>query len=240
LAGHKLAGITQNRALKILRRSAKIPQRRSTFINIGRARSAVAEINGRWPSVQDLWRSTRTKDIYKPTREFIWRLIHGTQKVGAFWLNVRDKEMLSECPPCEVTESMDHILLECDAPGREIVWREAQSLWDRTGLTWPGVNLGTIMGCSLVEVQGSDGKRLRGASRLYRILVSEAAFLIWKIRNERRIQRQDETEAFHSETEIVTRWRATIEKRLRIDAYWANARKYKRKALEWGLLKDTW
>ncbi|EJD37978.1 hypothetical protein AURDEDRAFT_21821, partial [Auricularia subglabra TFB-10046 SS5] len=238
--GRKLSRMTQNDALRAIRKMAKIPPRRSTFININRARCSVAEINNRWPTQQEVWISLRSRDIYKPTREFLWRLVHGTQKVGNFWLNVPNRQMLSECPPCTTTESMDHILLECEAPGQAIVWAEARELWSRTGEQWPEQSLGSIMGCSLVEFKDLNGKNLRGPSRLYRILISESAFLIWKLRNERRIQKGDDPLDQHTEQEIRGRWRANMEKRFRIDVNWTNARRFKRKALRPDLLKETW
>ncbi|EJD38775.1 hypothetical protein AURDEDRAFT_71775 [Auricularia subglabra TFB-10046 SS5] len=238
--GRQLAGITQNEALQTIRLSARVPERRSTFINVGRTKCAVAEMNGWWPTTQELWLSLRSKDIYKPTREFLWRLVHGTQKVGNFWLNVPNREALSECPPCEVTESMDHVLLECDAPGRAEVWAEARSLWSRTGHAWPDMSLGLITGCALVDFRDQQGKSLRGLSRLFRIVVSESAFLIWKLRNERRIQRSDSLNELPTKEEIVGRWRNGMERRFRIDAHWTNTRRFKKKALNPLLLKETW
>ncbi|EJD32435.1 hypothetical protein AURDEDRAFT_77673, partial [Auricularia subglabra TFB-10046 SS5] len=217
IPGCKLELLTQSSAYKILRKLAPVPERQGTLINVGRTRSSLAEFNGKWPSIQDVWKSIRTKDFYKPTREFMWRTLHSTQKIGNFWHRIPHREGLAECPPCETLESMDHILLECDAPGQNAIWRETRLLWSRTGLEWPALNLGLILGCALVEIRDADGKRHKGASRLFRILVSEAAFLIWKLRNERRIQNQDDPEKHAFEQEIVNRWRAQIEKRLRID-----------------------
>ncbi|EJD53445.1 hypothetical protein AURDEDRAFT_54731, partial [Auricularia subglabra TFB-10046 SS5] len=104
----------------------------------------------------------------------------------------------------------------------------------------PELGLGTVLGCALVEFRNEKGQLQRGAARLFRILVSEAAFLIWKLRNERRIQNQDDDRQWPIDQEIIGRWRASIERRLWIDAHWTNTRKYKRKALDWRLMKSTW
>jgi hypothetical protein len=47
-------------------------------------------------------------------------------------------------------------------------------------------SLGNILGCGLPNFT-KDNKPLTGKNRLYKILVSESAFLIWKLRCERTI-----------------------------------------------------
>lgn len=60
-------------------------------------------------------------------------------------------------------------------------------------------SLGNALGCGLANFT-TEEKPLTGKNRLYKILVSESAFLIWKLRCERAIG--DKT---HSETEIHNR-----------------------------------
>ena len=167
--------------------------------------------------VDGLERVVGNLELFQPWQAEL-RKVQLWEVVFVFWLNVQNREGLSECPPCESLESMDHILLECEAPGQRTVWEEMRALWSRTGLEWPEINLGIIMGCALVKIRDQSGKPRAGESRLFRILTSESAFLIWKIRNERRIQNQDDPEKHAIEQEIIARWRAQIEKRLRIDA----------------------
>ncbi|EJD38618.1 hypothetical protein AURDEDRAFT_72067, partial [Auricularia subglabra TFB-10046 SS5] len=80
----------------------------------------------------------------------------------------------------------------------------------------------------------------RGPSRLLRILTSEAAFLIWKIRNERRIKNKDDPEKHAVETEITNRFRSTIERRFRVDVNMTSKKSYKGKALKWKTMAQTW
>ncbi|EJD38137.1 hypothetical protein AURDEDRAFT_28217, partial [Auricularia subglabra TFB-10046 SS5] len=248
--GYKLNIITQKHAYRILRDMKPPERRQGTSLNIGRIRAAVAEATGHWPSEQELWETTRMKDFHKPVREFILRTMHNMQCIGNYWRNIPHREMLGECPPCETLESMDHILFECTAPGQEAIWREVRVLWSRTGLQWPGVNFGTTFGCGKnfgttfgcgkMTVCDQDGHVLPGPSRLFRILTSEAAFLIWKIRNERRIQNKDDPEKHVSETEIINRFRSTIERRFRVDVNMTNRKRYKSKALKWKTMAQTW
>ncbi|EJD39619.1 hypothetical protein AURDEDRAFT_20640, partial [Auricularia subglabra TFB-10046 SS5] len=181
--GYKLSIITQSHAYRILRDMKPPERRQGTSLNIGRIRAAVGEATGHWPSEQELWATTRMKDLHKPVREFIWRTMHNMQCIGNYWRNIPHREMLSECPLhweqvlCESLKSMDHILFECTAPGQEVIWREVRDLWSRTGLQWPGVNFGTTFGCGKMMVCNQDGRVLPGLSRLFWILTSEAAFL---------------------------------------------------------------
>jgi hypothetical protein len=46
---------------------------------------------------------------------------------------------------------MEHILIDCEAPGREKLWNLAQELWEKTGHNWPEINLGSIFACGLAH-----------------------------------------------------------------------------------------
>jgi ribonuclease HI len=76
-----------------------------------------------------------------------------------------------------------------------------------------------ILGCGLADFRDDNGKRDEGAERLYRILVSEAAYLIWKIRNEHIIN-QDGDPA--TEQERINKWNYHINHRLQVDVTLAN------------------
>jgi ribonuclease HI len=64
--------------------------------------------------------------------------------------------------------------------------------------------LGTILGCSLAEFSNSRGKKKHSAQRLYRILMSESAYLIWKLWNNQVIS-LDGLPA--TEEEIINKWK---------------------------------
>ncbi|KAF7325075.1 hypothetical protein MKEN_00550200 [Mycena kentingensis (nom. inval.)] len=76
----------------------------------------------------------------------------------------------------------------------------------------------------------------KGAERLLRILLSESAFLAWKLRCERVIQSKGEA----SNAEIRNRWLKAINSRLEMDCALTNTTKYGKKALRKGLIKATW
>jgi hypothetical protein len=73
---------------------------------------------------------------------------------------------------------LDHILLKCKCLGQELVWKAAETLWKEKEEVWPEVSLGTILGCGLAEFRDDKGKVKAGMQRLYRILMSESAYVI--------------------------------------------------------------
>ncbi|KAJ7855652.1 hypothetical protein B0H14DRAFT_2754529 [Mycena olivaceomarginata] len=74
---------------------------------------------------------------------------------------------------------MGHILTRCDAPGHEKVWELASQLWRKKTGEDMEPTFGEILACGVIK------KKSRGESRLYRVLLSESAYLIWKLRCER-------------------------------------------------------
>ncbi|KAH7868334.1 uncharacterized protein C8R40DRAFT_1156802, partial [Lentinula edodes] len=110
---------------------------------------------------------------------------------------------------------MEHILTECKAPEQIEIWKLAQNVWEKNGKQWSDLDFdfGTILCCGLADFKDNKAKRLPGKSRLFRILISESAYLIWKIRNERVINEKPPI----TKTQIRNRWRWTIENRLRMD-----------------------
>ncbi|KAJ6533708.1 hypothetical protein B0H19DRAFT_863506, partial [Mycena capillaripes] len=98
--------------------------------------------------------------------------------------------------------------------------------------------LGTILGCGLADFRDERGKMKRGTQRLYRILMSESAYQIWRLRNDRVIERDGEPA---SEEEILNKWKFTINQRLQMDKLLAiRPRKGKRPALAPLLVLETW
>ena len=93
------------------------------------------------------------------------------------------------------------------------------------------------MGCGLAAFS-TRGKPDRGKNRLYRILVLEVAYLIWKLRNERRIR--DNKGQVQADDEVTTRWTNTLNKRLTTDRMLTNEARFQKNALEAAAIKGTW
>jgi hypothetical protein len=95
---------------------------------------------------------------------------------------------------------MGHILTICETPARKQIWNLMNSLWLKRHDEAFEPSLGNVLGCGMPNFT-ADGKQLTGKNRLYKILILESAFLIWKLRCERAVAGKT-----HSETEIHNRW----------------------------------
>ncbi|KAJ7842588.1 hypothetical protein B0H13DRAFT_2239369 [Mycena leptocephala] len=164
----------------------------------------------KYVSDEEIWMATRGKDILPRTAQFLWKSLHNAHKVGHYWTHIPECEERAICQTCGTEEDLEHILTKCESPGQEIVWGEVKKVWAKKTENWPTPSLGVILGCGLAEFRDK---------RLYRIMISEAAYLIWKIRNERVINR-DRTPA--TEQEIINKWNYHINHRLQVDIILAN------------------
>ena len=96
-------------------------------------------------------------------------------------------------------------MTSCKAKARKVAWDLAKDLWSRHSNSPLPHRLGDILGCGLVEFR-KNGRPDKGKNRLYHILVSETAYLVWKMRNERRIRDGDPPDRETPEREIHNRW----------------------------------
>jgi hypothetical protein len=122
-------------------------------------------------------------------------------------------------------ESMEHILLQCTIPGQQVIWNLARQLCLKKK-RWPRISYGTILGCSLTKM--TDNVYKKGDNRLFHILVSESAHLIWKLRCERRITHNDSPVGQLAPAEIHNRWLQIINSRLTMDRILTNGAMVKR------------
>jgi len=110
--------------------------------------------------------------------------MHDGYKIGKYWRKIPGYEDRGICQFWNTEESMEHILTQCLVLGQEHIWGLAGSLWQYKALPWSKPVFGEILGCGIVNLQNEEGKYLKGESRFRRILVSESAYLIWKLRND--------------------------------------------------------
>ena len=188
--GATLAKLEQRDFYRILRDKRRKPPRRTSDWNVEMVQDALQETYGTKPTTERVWLATKQKDLTRKTRDFLWKSVQGTYKIGTYWSNIDGYQERAICPSCDETEDMGHILLKCRAGVREKAWELANSIWTKRSQTEIPTTLGNILGCGLATFE-SEGKPDRGKGRLYRILVSETAYLIWKLRNERRIRDED-------------------------------------------------
>ncbi|KAJ7269036.1 hypothetical protein C8J57DRAFT_947103, partial [Mycena rebaudengoi] len=107
---------------KIIKSLRTRPYRKNTFTNLDRIRCSVEEVSGHTASDETIWKSVRSVTLQCLTREFYWKCIHNTFKVGDYWSHINTLESRGRCSVCDVTETLEHIALECEVPGQKIIW----------------------------------------------------------------------------------------------------------------------
>jgi hypothetical protein len=190
---------------------------------------------------ETLWGNLQKPVFRIKIRQFLYKAMHSTQKIGEYWAHIPGYEHRQDCLTCQVPESMNHIISECRERTVEIVWKLAKDHWPHTDLPWPNTDIGTVLGCGSLSVPAPPQDdtehpvrpKRKGAIRLLQILVSESAYLIWVLRCERVIQ-----EKTHSEEEIKARWFRAINNRLTDDKI--TATKIKRDQATFNKVRATW
>jgi len=237
--GAKLASLEQRDFYKIISNKRRIPTRSRANRIIGRIQACAKATFGSTPKTKDIWLATKHKDLTRKTRDFLWKSTQHAYKIGEYWNNIPGYEGRGTCPLCNELEDMDHILTTCKSKARSTAWNLANSLWlKRSHLPIPN-NLGDVLGCGLASFT-TNNKPDSGKNRLYRIIVSETAFLIWKLRNERCIRDDDAQEHRNIVEETTNRWTNAINKRLTIDRHLTNDKRFGKRALKEKQVKNTW
>jgi hypothetical protein len=110
----------------------------------------------------------------------------------------------------------------------------------RQGQEWPYLGIGLLIGITQVSFPDPNNpdRPSQALSRLFKILVSESAYLIWLLQCERVIEHQNRRLA--SPNEIQNRWLTAINGRLRIDRCMTSRYRYKERAIPAHVVRDTW
>ncbi|KAJ7699841.1 hypothetical protein B0H16DRAFT_1348916, partial [Mycena metata] len=238
LRGAKLSTLTQRtvyRGIKVLKEKV---HRKATDENVLSTQQAVKSLFKKTPTEKLIWKSIRNKDLSRQVRNFMWKTLHGAHRIGKFWAHIPEMEDRANCQHCGGIETMEHILLECNRPGQAEIWNLAEALWRKRFSTWPTVSFGGIMGAALATFPDTNGKDSQSAACLYRIIMTESMYLIWKIRCEVVIKNNGEPKTI---TEIHNRWVALINERLKIDRNLTNQMRFgKQHSLPPSLVLETW
>ncbi|KAJ7050229.1 hypothetical protein C8F01DRAFT_1001088 [Mycena amicta] len=133
---------------------------------------------------------------------------------------------------------MQHILTQCPTTGQREIWKLVSDTWQGKTGSPLDVTFGDILACGTIKKLRANGKTDAATTRLFRILVSESAHLIWRLRLEHRIQRDGKDPA--TEAEIHNRWRRQISLRIELDQQLTNTNKWRKKAISKKLVRDTW
>ncbi|EPT04797.1 hypothetical protein FOMPIDRAFT_32600, partial [Fomitopsis schrenkii] len=217
ITGMRISSITQAWAYTGIR-ALKEGSRRRTEQRMNLTQDHIKRITNRRPPEKEVWRGIKHRDIRPSIADFLWKTMHEAHRCGHFWANIPRYEERGTCSNCGVEESMEHIITKCEADGQRETWRLTAELWAMTGLQWPEMTLADTLSTPFRRWKKDGEKKLQGGTdRLWRILVTEATFLIWKLRCERVISHSEEDGWTHTKTEIRNRWMAAVTKRMRDD-----------------------
>jgi hypothetical protein len=171
------------------------------------------------------------------SREFFWKCIHNTFRVGDFWSHIDTLEIQGRCHVCDVPETLEHIALECSTPERKLIWDLSEQLWSKKYNDWPNLNWGLVLGCGLVTFRSEKGGLIREMGRLFAILVSVAWKLIWNLRVNRVIVSPDR---IISEMEIHNKWLKAVNGVLQRDRLLTDKIRFGLFAFSKQMVLNTW
>ncbi|EJD41573.1 hypothetical protein AURDEDRAFT_68784 [Auricularia subglabra TFB-10046 SS5] len=242
IPGLKAKNIKQRTALRAIK-LAKVktaPQRRATERGLSQIKSHVRAARGTAPCDEDIWGAMRDKDTSRNVKNFQWKGVHGAHKVGKYFSGMPAPwSDYAVCPSCGEMEAMEHILTECPDSAQETIWGLAGDLLGNK-IVWEKPKIGQIWGSAFADFRDENNTPHLGSNRAYKIVVSESAFLAWKIRCEKRIEHADEPDWAPSEAEVRQRWYGIINMRIAYDRLLTNRRRYKRRAIKLDTVLETW
>ncbi|KAJ7437887.1 hypothetical protein B0H11DRAFT_1753262 [Mycena galericulata] len=213
--GIQLKAGTQRSFTKIIQSIREKPTRKSPENHLDRIRVCIAEQFKFQPMDNAIWSSIRSTNIHRLTRNFLCKCIHDIYHVGAFWERVPSLKILARCSAYHIPESMEHIMLECEAPGQQQVWRSTQTVWQLRYTAWPKLNWGLLLGCGLARFKSTKGTSIPAKHRIFTIIISTSMCLLWNLRNEWLF----ETHTCPSELEIHNHWVYAINAALKQDQF---------------------
>lgn len=241
ISGIKLANLTQSIVYKALLEEQKSMPTKGTLRNIERIQEEIVDISDLTPKTDAIWKNLKqNKNLYRTHREFIFKTIKNIQKVGEYWAKIPNYEGRANCDTCGQTETMEHILTDCNIPGQNEAWELAKSVWENKYRDWIKPNYGSILGCASTTFQNEDGTTNVGKTRLYQILISETAYLIWTMRCTRVIEHDNDQTKWPSRINIKRQLERKLNLRLKMDCLQTNEIKYKKKAICSRKVKATW
>ncbi|KAG8919944.1 hypothetical protein FRC00_010703 [Tulasnella sp. 408] len=211
LEGVNVRTLTYGKAYGWIRRRETKAKATASPINVERVLEELLDSHDVRITEAKLWLSLREPYVRREISDFLWLALHGRSQCGTMFSKWGPEwEDLQYCE-CGAVESMGHILTDCG----DAIWR--LNLWDtmaellRSSGTVPSTmckrpTFGEILALGAIRLPN------RVATRLWATVVSETAFVIWKLRNRRRF---DGTRISTAMAENL--WRGCLEKRAKSD-----------------------
>jgi exonuclease III len=162
LEGAKTNALTQSLATKAIREWKLIRPRRLAEERLSMAKEAIHEISGKQERSDSLWKGAASLDaLTAKTRQFQWRIMHRALRIGPHFEKMSEPwKSRAECPCGEGTESLEHIMLDCEAEGtKELIWDLAKDLWPGAPEDWPSLSPGLLYACGSIPLKTEQTKK---------------------------------------------------------------------------------
>jgi exonuclease III len=208
LKGARLQSLTLNQMYRlVLQKHQELPGGKSetTRKNVEGAIKKLREATGTVATPEDIWMGLKDP-VESKAANFVWRLLHGKVRTGRYFTNIPRYSNLQWCP-CGQLEEPEHILFDCDMFGVKELWEGIQRVWEKTSdNVWVTPDVEILRGIGAIRLTNPiDTKR-------YKILVSEAVWMIWKLRCCRAIGGDPLTLGL-----MQSKFKETLIKRMRVD-----------------------
>jgi ribonuclease HI/exonuclease III len=236
--GARLNTLTQAQAYKLILKLRKEKPGKGSITNttknnIEDIQNEIERTTGTKPTEENIWKNLKAP-IKSKINDFIWRTIHGRNKCGKFFRNIPSMEHLQWCE-CGEIETIEHILLHCERFKVEEMWKEIEQIWNKSAKTkWIQPSIGIILGIGTIQIK--EKKKVDAAeTKRYRIMISEAAWTIWKDRCKRRI----EGEVTPIE-QTIKNWKIELNKRIENEFNIIKDKEKLTRNLHYQKLKEVW
>ena len=82
---------------------------------------AIKRVTGSLETNAAIWKNIRKTTIQPLIQQFLYRTMHGTHLVGKYWQHINRYEARETCTMCNETESMSHILTQCNEMSTQLI-----------------------------------------------------------------------------------------------------------------------
>jgi ribonuclease HI len=190
--GFRLSSITMKSAYKAtLQRLSKPAWSNEHRLNeIERAINICDTRTGYKPLKQMYLKSPWRLPVTNVVKDFIWKMQLQLLKCGNYFTRMGGEwEQKGICETCATLETPKHILFECKANGARETWDEVAILWERTSPEpIQDIDYYTLLSIGLIPaMRSSEANKHNVADKRLQIMVSYAAWTIWKARCSRKV-----------------------------------------------------
>ncbi|KAF8329330.1 uncharacterized protein EI90DRAFT_2923936, partial [Cantharellus anzutake] len=169
---------------------------------------------------------------------FLMETHHKCLKIGNYWMRIPKYEHHSKCKHCQQTETIDHILFKCPQNHGKRLWAIAKVICDRRKITWPtNLNVSHVMAAPIARINTTIGQLKNGKTRLFRIVVLECAWQVWKARCCRVM---NPNRPLTTLKEVTNTFQAGLNEKLQQDIMSTCCKRFSHKALPAKLVLHTW